>query len=654
MGTVFDGNEFVWRPTPEVISASQLQRFMRAHGISTLAELHRRSVAEPRWFWQAVLDDLEIEFFRPYDEVMDTSAGLPWTRWCVGGEMNIVHNCLDKWIETSREHAVAVRWTSEDGRSGTLTYGELCREVNRAANALKRLGFGKGDVLGLYMPMVPDITVAFFAILKIGAIVLPLFSGYGATAIASRLEDAGASGLITAMVSQRKGRVILMKSIADDAVSRVKSIRHVIVVGGVDEGGEHKLMPGRDVWWHEIVDCESVESEAARTAADDPCLLIYTSGTTGKPKGTVHTHCGFPIKAAQDMQHGFDMGAADTMFWVSDMGWMMGPWELLGATVLGASIVLYDGAIDYPSADRLWSVVNQHRVSVLGISPTLIRVLMHADSKAIERHDLSSLRILGSTGEPWNPDSWRWLFERVGKGRLPIINFSGGTEIAGGIVSGNVLTPIKPCGFSGPLPGIAGDVVDDRGRSIRGSVGELAIRQPWIGMTRGFWNDRNRYLETYWSRCPDIWVHGDWAAVDDDGVWYIMGRSDDTLNIAGKRIGPAEIESVLVAHPAVREAAAIGVPDEITGEKLICICVLNAGVTAGAELERELQDWIGHAMGKALRPAAAKFVDDVPKTRNGKIMRRVLRSVYLGQDPGDLSALEHVQSLEPLRGRFGQ
>jgi acetyl-CoA synthetase len=332
----------------------------------------------------------------------------------------------------------------------------------------------------------------------------------------------------------------------------------------------------------------------------------------------------------------------------------MGPWELLGATVLGASIVLYDGAIDYPSADRLWSVVNQHRVSVLGISPTLIRVLMHADSKAIERHDLSSLRILGSTGEPWNPDSWRWLFERVGKGRLPIINFSGGTEIAGGIVSGNVLTPIKPCGFSGPLPGIAGDVVDDRGRSIRGSVGELAIRQPWIGMTRGFWNDRNRYLETYWSRCPDIWVHGDWAAVDDDGVWYIMGRSDDTLNIAGKRIGPAEIESVLVAHPAVREAAAIGVPDEITGEKLICICVLNAGVTAGAELERELQDWIGHAMGKALRPAAAKFVDDVPKTRNGKIMRRVLRSVYLGQDPGDLSALEHVQSLEPLRGRFGQ
>jgi acetyl-CoA synthetase len=327
------------------------------------------------------------------------------------------------------------------------------------------------------------------------------------------------------------------------------------------------------------------------------------------------------------------------------MGWMMGPWELLGATLLGATIALFEGAVDFPSPDRLWKLVEQHRVSVLGVSPTLIRVLMNASGGGPGGHNLSSLRILGSTGEPWNPDPWRWLFQTVGRGRLPIINYSGGTEISGGIVSGNVLTPIKPCAFSGPLPGMAVDVVDEAGQSIRGRVGELVIRQPWIGMTRGFWNDPSRYLQTYWSRFPDVWVHGDWAAIDEDGQWYIFGRSDDTLNIAGKRVGPAEIESVLVAHPAVTEAAAIGVPDDIKGEKLICLCVLTADGSRDAMLEQELKDWVRRAMGAALTPSAIKFVDDLPKTRNGKVMRRVIRAVCSGEDPGDLSALERPWSI---------
>jgi acyl-CoA synthetase (AMP-forming)/AMP-acid ligase II len=348
--------------------------------------------------------------------------------------MNIVHNCLDKRIGTPKEHAPAIRWSREEGATGALTYGELTQRVNRAAGALRTLGFSKGDVIGVCMPMIPEIAVAFFAVIKIGAIVLPLFSGYGADAIATRLADSGARGLITADGARRRGRTVLMKPVADEAVRHVPSIHHVIVVPRVGENVP--MQRGRDVWWDEVVRAEPPESPTERTSAEDPFMLIYTSGTTGKPKGAVHTHCGFPIKAAQDLQHGFDMGAQDTMFWVTDLGWMMGPWELLGTAVIGATAVLYDGALDYPTCNRVWSLVDEHRVSILGISPTLVRMMMHADDAAPEAHDLSSLRMFGSTGEPWNPDPWLWLFERVGKRRLPIINYSGGTEISGGIISG--------------------------------------------------------------------------------------------------------------------------------------------------------------------------------------------------------------------------
>ena len=633
-------NEIVWRPTAEIVERSQLRRFMSLHGMSSLAELQRRSIEDPSWFWNAVLADLGIEFFTPYQQVMDTSDGVAWTRWCVGGEMNVVHSCVDAHAGMPREHATALRWSDEGGASRVLTYAELSREVNRAANALVKLGFGRGDVIGVCMPMVPEIAVAFFAIVKIGAIVMPLFSGYGAEAIATRLNDAGAAGLITADATQRRGRTIPMKPAADEAVRKVPSVRHMIVVGCHDS--DIDMQSGRDLWWHDIVAGQSGEFDTVRMQADEPFMLIYTSGTTGRPKGAVHTHCGFPVKAAQDLQHGFDMSARDTLFWVTDMGWMMGPWELLGATLLGATVVMFEGAIDYPSSDRLWQLVDEHRVTVLGVSPTLIRLLMHADHSTLDRHDLSSLRILGSTGEPWNPEPWHWFFEKVGGGRLPIINYSGGTEISGGILSGNVLTPMKPCGFSGPLPGIAADVVDERGESIRGHVGELVIRAPWIGMTRGFWKDPSRYIQTYWSRFPDVWVHGDWAAIEDveEGAWYIFGRSDDTLKLAGKRVGPAEIESVLVAHPMVKEAAAIGEPDATKGERLICFCVLVNRQPRSAALEHELQQFVKQAMGSALKPEAVRFVDELPKTRNGKIMRRVIRAMYTGEDPGDLSGLD--------------
>ncbi|HEX9787679.1 MAG TPA: AMP-binding protein [Candidatus Binatia bacterium] len=641
------GGEIVWQPTSEYMEPSRLKHFMNRHGIANLGELQQRSTHDLDWFWNAVLEDLQIEFYQPYSKILDLSRGIAWPRWCVGGKLNIVHNCLDKWIGTPTQYRVALRWEGEDGATRLLTYSDLHREVNRLAKGLRELGIQKGDVVGLYMPMVPQIAVGLFAIVKIGAIVLPLFSGYGADALSTRLNDADAKAILTCDGFHRRGRIVAMKPIVDAAIASVPSIRHTIVLQQVGIGIPWKT--GRDLWWQETVAAWSADVATERTDAEDPLMILYTSGTTGKPKGAVHSHCGFPIKAAQDMAQGLDLKETDTLYWVTDMGWMMGPWEVFGSTLLGATMLFYDGALDYPGPNRLWSLVERHAVTILGVSPTLVRALMRHGDQPVKNHDLSRLRILGSTGEPWNPKPWRWLFETAGKKRLPIINYSGGTEISGGIVMGNVLTPLKPCSFAGPVPGMAADVVDEQGHPVRRQVGELIIRQPWIGMARGFWKDPGRYLQAYWSRFPDVWVHGDWAAIDDDGLWYILGRSDDTIKVAGKRVGPAEIESVLVAHPAVSEAAAIGVADSVKGEAVVCFCVLNPEASGDEKLAEELKEKVARDLGKPLRPAVVKFVADLPKTRNAKVMRRAIRAAYLGQEPGDLSALENPQSLEEFR-----
>ncbi|MBI4459666.1 MAG: AMP-binding protein, partial [Acidobacteria bacterium] len=392
-----------------------------------------------------------------------------------------------------------------------------------------------------------------------------------------------------------------------------------------------------------------ISPEIEKTDAEDPLMLIYTSGTTGLPKGAVHAHCGFPIKAAQDMEHCLDVRSNDVVYWVTDMGWMMGPWLVLGTALLGATMFFYDGAPDYPAPDRLWSLIERHGISVLGISPTLIRALMQHGEEPVRRHSLSSLRILGSTGEPWNPGPWNWFFQTVGNGRLPIINYSGGTEISGGILGGNLLLPLKPTAFAAPVPGMAADVVDENGKSVRQQVGELVIRRPWIGMARGFWNEPERYLETYWSQFPGLWMHGDWAAVDADGLWYILGRSDDTIKVAGKRLGPAEVEAILVAHEAVVEAACVGVPDPVKGQEVVCFCVLRAGRPPENALREQLRDRVAQSLGKPLKPREVKFVRDLPKTRNAKLMRRVIRAAYLGQPAGDLSSLENPAAVEEIR-----
>ena len=645
------GGEIAWRPTPDYISRSRLKEFIDRHALRDFSELLARSISDPEWFWRAVLDDLSIEFHEPYTQILDTSRGIPWARWCVGGRMNIVHNCLDKWIGTPVADRVAFRWEGEEGQTRHETYAELWRDVNQCAAGLRALGIHSGDRVALFMPMCPELIVAFLAVIRLGGIVLPLFSGYGADAVASRLRDSEASLLITADGFWRRGQQIRLKPIADEAVAASPSIRHLVIVPRL--GIDVEMHP-RDRWFADVMPESPVPCANEPTDAEDPLMLIYTSGTTGRPKGAVHTHCGFPIKAAQDMAHCFDVHAGDTMYWVSDMGWMMGPWEVFGMLLLGGTFVIYDGALDYPGPDRLWALVERHRVNILGVSPTLIRSLMRHGEEPVRRHDLSSLRILGSTGEPWNPEPWRWLFDVAGGSRLPIINYSGGTEVSGGLVAGNVLTPLKPAAFAGPPPGIAADVVDDHGRPIRNEVGELVVRAPWIGMTRGFWRDSQRYEETYWSRFPNVWVHGDWAAIDDAGLWYILGRSDDTIKIAGKRVGPAEVESALVEHPSVVEAAAIGVPDELKGQALVCFCVLRAQGAADTALADELKTLVAARLGKPLRPERIYFVADLPKTRNAKVMRRVIRAAYLGQAPGDLSSLENPQAvaeIETVRSR---
>jgi acetyl-CoA synthetase len=647
MSAEFDfGGEIVWRPTPDVIERANLTRFMRMHGIATFGALLERSATDVAWFTEAVVDFLGIRFRKPYDTIVDLSRGIAWPRWCPGGMLNITESCLDKHLETNSAQNLALIWEGEEGASLELTYAELAREVSRTANAFRSLGLGKGDSIGLFMPMTPEVVIALLAIAKIGAIILPLFSGYGAGAVASRLADADARALITADGFFRRGRIIPMKGTADPAAARVPSLKHMIVLRRT--GSSVEMQSERDHWWHEIVDAQPDEAETEATSAEDLLMIIYTSGTTGRPKGAVHTHCGFPIKAAQDMAFGMDVHPGDRIHWMTDMGWMMGPWLVFGALVLGATCVIYDGAPDHPGPDRIWQLVERHKINGLGVSPTFVRALVAHGEELAKQRDLSSLRLFGSTGEPWNPQPWMWLFDVVGQRRRPIINYSGGTEISGGILMGNPILPLKPCAFSAPCPGIAADVFDEDGQPIRGKVGELVIKAPWIGMTRGFWKDPERYERTYWSRWPDVWVHGDWAAVDRDGMWYIFGRSDDTIKVAGKRLGPAEIESVLVEHSAVIEAAAIAIPDPIKGGALVCFCVL-AEDRDPSQLEAELIELVAAELGKPLAPRAVHFVPDLPKTRNAKVMRRILRAAFLGEDPGDTSSLVNPESLEAIR-----
>jgi len=637
----------VWRPPAWLVEHANVTRLMRAHGLPSVEALYRRSVEEPAWFWDAVVRDLGIVFAEPYHTVRDTSRGIPWTDWYVGGTLNLTANCLHRHLGTERERQPALVGESENGRIRTLTYAQLTLAVDRCAAGLRALGIRPGDRVGACMPMTVDVVVQMFAAFQVGAVFVPIFSGYAPAAIAERFRHAGVRVVFTAGRGRRRGEPVAIKSNTDAAVAEVPGVERVVVV--TDGARDLPWDDARDIEWEAFLEAGD-DSTTASLPSMAPALILYTSGTTGRPKGTVHSHAGSLVQIAKEVGYQFDMKPDDSFFWLTDIGWMMGPWALIGGLFHGATVVLYDGAFDWPDATRLWSLLARHRVSVFGVSPTAVRMAIRAGVNPAGACDLSALRILGSTGEPWDDASWTWYFERVGGRRCPIINISGGTDIIGGFLSPLPVQPLKPTTLGGPGLGMAVDVWDQGGRPVRGEVGYLVCTQPVPSMTRGLWNDPERYLESYWSAWPDVWNHGDWALVDDDGFWFLQGRADDTLKVAGRRIGPAEVEGALIATGTVSEAAAIGVPHEIKGETIVCFAVLKPDVPPTEALRDTLRQAVVDRLGKIDRPDAVYFVTDLPKTRSAKIVRRLVRAVHLGAtDLGDLTSLQNPEALEAIR-----
>ena len=625
--------EPVWYPDPLEAQATRLFRFMEALGFADYGAFYRYSVEEPEDFYRQFFAHLGLPWQRPYARVME--GGFPFPRFFVGGELNLAEAALRH--EPSR---LALLHETEEEAVRSLTYGELRAEVARVAAGLKALGVERGDRVGLWMPMGLEAATLLLATAWIGAIAIPIFSGYAAEAASVRLKDAKAKLLVAQDGFLRRGRRVELLPEARKAQALAETPKLLVVrrlgLPLLPEEADYGALSG-----------EAFPPEAMGSM--DPFMLIYTSGTTGRPKGTVHYHAGFPLKAALDLALLFDLREEERLFWFTDLGWMMGPWAILGGLLLGATVFLYDGAPDHPGPDRLWRLVAAHRITHLGLSPTLVRALIPFGEEPVQRHDLSSLRVLGSTGEPWNLEPYLWFFRVVGEEKRPIVNYSGGTEVSGGILGNVLLRPIKPMGFNTAVPGMRVAVLDEGGHPVVGKVGELAVLAPWPGMTKGFWQDEARYLEAYFAKVPGVWVHGDLALLDEEGHFFILGRSDDTLKVAGKRVGPAEVETAAIAHPALKECAAIGIPHPVKGEAIVLFAALKPGHTPSPELAEEVAERVAEALGKPLKPERVLFVPDLPKTRNAKVMRRVVRAAFLGQDPGDLSALENPEAVEAIR-----
>jgi acetyl-CoA synthetase len=619
-------SDFIWQPSAELVERANVTRLGRRLGAASFAELHRISVEEPDRFWPALVDDLEIEFSQPWTSVVDSSRGPEWSTWFNGGRINAARVCLHRWAETQPDDEAFVG-LYEDGGRESLSFAAASRQVTQLAEALVELGVAAGDRVAIYMPMSPAVAVAAHACAHIGAVYVPIFSGFAAPAIASRLEDSQAKVAICADWSLRRGKRIEMRATLDEAGPH--ALEHV-----VEWNRETRS-------WPELVTRQPGTLAPVELDSEAPYLLAYTSGTTGKPKGALLVNGGFLVSIVREAAYQTDIKRGDRVHFATDMGWIMGPWTIVGAGALGATVVFAEGAPDWPH-DRLWKLVESEQVTMLGLSPTLVRGLIPHGEPAT---NLTTLKALCTTGEPWNPDPYRWLFEHVGGGTRPIVNISGGTEVGACFLSTVITEPIKPVALGFPALGQDMDVVDVLGDSVRGEVGELVCRRPWPGMTRGIWGDDARFIETYWSRFPGVWTHGDWASVDEDGYWFLHGRSDDTLNIAGKRIGPAELESAAIGSGIVAEAAAIGVPHAVKGEVAWIFCIVKPGEQRKDE---RVADAVTAVLGKAFKPDRIVWVDALPKTRSAKIVRRAVRARVLGKDPGDLSSLENPESLDAI------
>jgi acetyl-CoA synthetase len=620
--------KWIWEPSRQWIEQTNVQRFMRRLDIQDREEFLRFSREHLEQFWAEMVAETGIHWLRPYEKVLDTSRGVEWSQWFVGGKLNIADSCLDRYKDSGQ---VAILWEGEDQPPRQITFAQLASEVNRLANAMKAMRLREGDRVALCMPMVPEVVSLLYASFKLGLVVVPIFAGFGASAIVTRLENSGARAVFTTRELRRRGKPIPLLTKVEQAAERAPSVERIISLEQ----------------WNDLLAGQPEQCETLALDSEAKALILYTSGTTGKPKGTVHTHAGSLAQMSKEIYLAFDHKPADRFFWLSDIGWMMGPWTIIGNHNFGGTILMYDGAPDYPDASRLWQIIEWHRITTFGISPTAVRLLMRSDSAA--SYEMSSLRLLGSTGEPWDDTSYNWFFEHAGKRRCPIINISGGTEIVGCFLLPLPIQPLKPCTLGAPAPGMATEVVDDSGQPVRGKMGHLVCTKPAPSMTRGVWGDPERYIETYWSRWPGVWSHGDWASVDEDGCWFLHGRADESMNVAGRKVGPAEVEDALMEHPAVAEAAVIGVPDAIKGEAIVGFVVLKKDYPATDSLRGAVTKQVVDSLGPTFRPQAIQFVPALPKTQSGKIVRRLIRQQFLGEALGDISTVENPAVLESFR-----
>jgi acetyl-CoA synthetase len=612
---------YVYNPTRKQIEETNIFKFAKKLGLHGLDELYSMADSQRDRFWNEVVKDTGVIFFEGYGRVIDDSKGKPWSKWFVGGKVNIAYNAAERFRNSD---APAIEYERENGTGGTITFRELDRRTGKLAGSLLDIGVKKGDRVGIYMPLSPESVIALYSIMRIGAVAVPMFSGYGSEAVASRVEDAGIKVMFVTSAFERRGKQVhLLKNL--DGLDRTR----LIVFG---ESGSH-------LSFDDMIQ-NGTYTESVHTDSEDPAIILYTSGTTGKPKGTVHVHGGALVNIVKEVKYYTDMKPGDTMFWISDPGWMMGPWSMIGSNALGCSIFVYDGALDYPEETRLWDLVRKHRITVLGVSPTLIRTFR---ASKLEK-PIRGVKCFGSTGEPWDTESWTYLFNVLGEGKVPICNISGGTDIIGCFLASHPAMPMKPrCLYKGL--GMSVSVYDESGKEIEDSIGYLVAEQHLPSMTRGLWHAEEKYLETYWSRFPGVWFHGDWAEQKDGGYFYLYGRADDVIKIAGKRVGPGEVEDVVARVNGVRECAVAGVPDSTKGEAI----AVFAAADRREEIEREIRLSVERSLGKPFSPKYVILLESLPKTRNGKIMRRIARNAFLDRDCGDVSSLEDASIVEKIR-----
>jgi acetyl-CoA synthetase len=629
--------EFAWVPTPQRIAEANVTRLMERAGAGSIDELRRQSVADVDWFWELVVDDLGIPFHEPWAKVHDSSAGVEWTTWFTGGRMNVAAACIDRWADDpATADDPALVYEAEDGARRSFTFRELGAEIDALAAGLRARGVEPGAAVAVHLPAIPEAIVAAYAIAKVGALFVPLRVGAAPGSLGVRIEDAQAELVITTDWRWQRGEQLPVKADLDEALVFSHAVETVVVVERPETTATvHRR--ARDITWDAF--CAAGPDVAAGPAwmgEEDRLMLAYTSGTTGPPKGAVHTHAGFLVKAASEVAYAFDVRRGDVVLWAADPGSMMGPLSTIGTHAVGGTLLLYEGSLTEPVPDRLWSLIEDHRVAVVGVAPAMIRGLRaHGDDDPAAR-DLSSVRVWGSTGEPWDEDSYRWLSRTVGAEQAPIINVSGGSEVGGSFLSPYVVETIRPCSLGGPALGMEVDVFDPSGRPVRGSHGELVCRQPWPSMPRGLWGDPAGYRMAYWSMFPGVWQQGDWAKADLDGQWYLLGRSAEVIHVDGKLVGPAEVEGVVLGHRAVAEVAVIGMPSESGGEAIWCLWS-PADPDAGLDESAALAALVADRLGEEFAPARVLRVDALPRTRTGKVMRRAIRSVAGGGVAGDLS-----------------